>query len=559
MSDTAPYPLNDIAKNLVSNIQGGVIICQYCAQAQAFKTLYISDGWKTLTGYTLLELEERFDGNARALILPEDIEQATRSYIEQTSRDSYYQLEYRFRHKDGHIVWAIDYGIVAHTPDGLAQNQSIVTDISPLKANEEKLRLSEARFRIATKAAHAAVFELDLTVNRYLHIENAEVIFHADEETVLAIVNNAKRGCHPSTYYTNVFRLMHHPDDLRTLENARVQMLQTGISECEVRLHQPNNSYLWCKFLQAVVNDENGNPLRSIGYIADVDEQHRNTAALLSKAESDPLTGLLNKSAIRSKGEQMLSSAPSLAHALFVLDVDNFKHINDSLGHLFGDGVLMDLSAKLRRLFKCDSLLARVGGDEFVVLIRGTLTEEDAAKRAEKICLAFQRSYSGEKAECNISCSVGVALSVPGDSFEQLFHKADRALYHAKEHGKDCYALYRDCAGDHESATELLGDIYIRDAQMSDSGRLQLKERIFELLYRSVDFSSSVNMILSLLGQFLDVNRVYIFENTADNHFFSNIYEWCAEGVTPLRDQLQALPVAKLAYFSRFDSNGIFR
>ncbi|MEG1194346.1 MAG: diguanylate cyclase [Clostridia bacterium] len=545
--------LDDITESLITNIQGGVIVSQYNLRLQTSEILYLSDGWTALTGYTINEMEKLFNGNAHALVIPEDMEKTAQSYAEQIAQSNCYQLEYRLRHKQGGIRWVTDRGIVVSSIAGYNQNQSIITDITPMKNNEEKLRLSEARFRIATQAARAAVFEFDLTTNHHLNIENAEVVFHTSAQTLLAAYQNARLQ-KQDFCFEDILRLWFHPDDFAALLIAKEEMLKEGTSECETRLRQPDGGYLWCKLFQAVVNDSAGKPLHVVGYIADADEQHRRTERLQFEAERDALTGLLNKSTFRSRVEQWLVSEPQASHALLVLDVDNFKRLNDHLGHLFGDGVLMDVSDKLVHLFQENCLLGRVGGDEFVVFIRGSLTPESAGQRANELCRAFRHTYAGEKENYSISCSVGVALSEPGNSFEQLFCKADNALYRAKNHGKNRYAMYVDCA---DEQMKWLESTHRDDIQTHDSGNLQIKERIFELLYSSVDFSSSVNMILSLLGRLLGVSSVCIFENTQDDRFCSKIYEWRAEGVPSTMKRLQNLPVEELSFYSQFDSKGI--
>lgn len=556
MSNAVSDPTEYVTEYLLSNIQGGIIICQYNPQSGSSKTLFISDGWTELTGYTLDELNETKGGNPQALLLEEDRAQCDRSYASQMQRGKVYCLEYRLCRKDGSVIWVTDRGVVTETKDGLNHNQSIITDITPMKLNEKKLRMSEERYRIAIKASHAAVMEYDILENRYLHIENAEELFGTDGQSLIAAATNAKLN---SEHFSieDAMRLWYHPDDVPHLIHAKDNMLKQGFSECEARLRQPDGSFLWCKIHQTLLHDEEGKALRSIGYIVNVDEQHKQTERLLMEAQSDALTGLLNKNAMRRITEQTLRSTPHLPHALLMLDVDNFKGVNDQLGHLFGDAVLIEVSAKLRRLFHLDSMVGRMGGDEFAVLIQGGLSESLVAQRAEEICQAFRYTYTGDKADYKISCSVGVALAEPGDSFDSLFRKADQALYQAKANGKDQYVVYS--AHQSGQAQQLSCPIRLAQDADSDSGNLQIKERIFELLYDSVDFTGSVNMILSLLGQLLEVSRVYIFENSADACISTNIFEWCAEGICSNMPNMHQLPVAELNYFAQFDSRGICR
>lgn len=550
-SNMAFSKIDHFNESLIANIQGGVIICQFDPTSGISKTVYLSEGWTKLTGYTLEELNEQCGGNPLALVYSEDIDRCNRDYVEQTSQSNSYQLEYRCCHKDGRLLWVIDRGIITSTVDGYNQNQSIISDINPLKENEEKLRLSEARFRIAINASNAAVFEFDITEKRYLYIENAAVIFRADAQTVISSFDIARSHSHDFKM-EDVFRQWYHTEDVPILLHTYEEILHSGIGECDMRLRLLNGEYIWCRLHQAIIKDVNGCPLRIVGHLIDIDEQHKRTERLLLEAQSDALTGLYNKTAIRDMAEGALKRAPQLAHALFILDIDNFKGVNDQLGHLFGDAVLMDVSAKLKRLFRRDGVVGRIGGDEFAVLLSSDCSVQNAANRGEMICSAFRHTYSGEKQDYKISCSVGIALSAAGDSYDSLFRKADLALYRAKSLGKDQYSIYT--AELNQIAS--FGTMRINQNDTMDSGGLKLKERIFELMYGSVDFSGSINMILTLLGQRLEVSRLSIFENTEDSSFAELIYEWCAEGASDEEDR--RLPVAKLNYYSEFDDTGVF-
>lgn len=542
-------------ENLMSNIQGGVIICQFEPMSGKSKTIYMSEGWTKLTGYTLEELNRDFGGNPQALVYPDDAQRANRDYIEQTAHGNSYQLEYRCCHKDGRLIWVIDRGVITETAEGYNQNQSIISDITPMKLNEERLRVSEARFRLAMNATRAAVFEYDIEEKRYLDIENAEVIFRAGAQAVLAAFDTARERSAGFTM-EDVFRQWYHPEDLPLLLHAYDEMQTEGMGECEVRVKQPGGGYLWCRLHQAAVEEGDGKPRRVVGHLVDIEEQHRQTERLLMEAQSDALTGLYNKNAIRSLVERTLRGSPNVPHALFMLDIDNFKGVNDQLGHLFGDAVLMAVSSKLRRLFRRDGVVGRIGGDEFVALLQsGSATVE---ARAEEICEAFRHTYSGEKKDYKISCSVGVAFSEPEDSFETLFHKADLALYCAKAMGKDQYVVYTpELSRETDSCT-----VRINQTDNNDSGKLKIKERIFELLYDSVDFTGSVNMILALLGQLLEASHIHIFENTPDNRFAEPIYQWQADASDGAERAVGAsvrLPVGELDYYAQFDDTGVFR
>lgn len=172
-------------------------------------------------------------------------------------------------------------------------------------------------------------------------------------------------------------------------------------------------------------------------------------AILDTKANSDQLTGILNKLAFNDRADGRIASASELdRHALILLDLDNFKGVNDTLGHAYGDRVLAKTGSILRAEFSTEDFLGRIGGDEFCVLVNSTpgegVTFEDFVReKCETLCSAFREYYSGDRNDYKVSASIGVSFFPEhGSSFEELYAASDKALYTAKKNGKDTFAFY---------------------------------------------------------------------------------------------------------------------
>lgn len=403
--------------DLINNIQGGVITCLFDQKTGTSRTLYINEGWQVLTGYSLEQLQNELGGNPQALILPEDRESSNRAYLAQTVVGNSYKLEYRVARKDGSVIWVLDRGIITLDTDGNLQNQSIITDVTDIKEQEEELR---------------------------------------------------------------------------------------------------------------------------------------------KMAQMDPLTGLYNKVACATLIQNNLKIKQGGLHALMMLDIDNFKGINDSLGHIFGDTVLIEVSARLQRLFRSHDVIGRIGGDEFLIFMVDIASKEAAKQKAEEVCATFRNTYMGESENYKISASLGIVFSADSLDYQTLLHWADIALYQAKTKGKDQYVVYS--ADSEMPMAGLMKRHFGKDSkpEEKDSGELEMKERFFELLYGSVDLSGSINMALALLGRIMEVSRVYVVENTRDAQLASNTYEWCGSGVASCLKKRQAVPIGKVGYLDLFDENGVF-
>jgi len=170
-----------------------------------------------------------------------------------------------------------------------------------------------------------------------------------------------------------------------------------------------------------------------------------------TKANTDQLTGLLNKKTFEDNAEKILSDSDEKDnHSIILLDVDNFKGVNDTLGHAYGDQVLARIGRTLTEVFSNKDLIGRIGGDEFCVMmnIDQRPYEEYKALIEEKCTILqdeFHRYYTGENMDYKISCSIGIAMfPLDGRNFSELYSAADEALYLSKHRGKDIFTFFSD-------------------------------------------------------------------------------------------------------------------
>ena len=170
-----------------------------------------------------------------------------------------------------------------------------------------------------------------------------------------------------------------------------------------------------------------------------------NKKELENKADTDLLTGLTNKLATERKIKEYMTKNPDTQSMLFVLDVDNFKKINDTMGHAFGDEVLRSLGQQITAIFRASDIIGRVGGDEFMIFLKGISDKETVRKEAKKVEDFFHNFQAGEYVKYAATASIGVAIFPhEGTDFESLYKAADQGLYKAKKRGKNQLAFYRD-------------------------------------------------------------------------------------------------------------------
>lgn len=186
-------------------------------------------------------------------------------------------------------------------------------------------------------------------------------------------------------------------------------------------------------------------PSKMILIIKDIDREKRREIALKHQAERDGLTGLYNAATTRKKIEEALACGyQSDEKQVFILfDLDHYKQINDTFGHTCGDQVLIDVSQMMQRRFRSSDIIGRMGGDEFVILLRNIRSYQYAETLVQELCEMIYKTYTRDGKEVTVSASIGVTWApVDGHTFAELYQKSDIALYQIKKQGKNGYKHY---------------------------------------------------------------------------------------------------------------------
>lgn len=296
---------------------------------------------------------------------------------------------------------------------------------------EERNRLAwlEERYRIVARESDDVIFEISLP----------EMLIEANENFHKLLGYNVVQW--NSEYLSRV-----HPDDEQKFA-AIYEGIRAGkrLMKEELRFRRADGTYIWCRLLIAILFDSKGKPARALGKITNIDSQKREAAWLRQKAQQDALTNLYNKETTHRMIRQFLETeGAGGVHGLMVLDVDNFKDINDTRGHLYGDAVLAAVADKLRMQFRSTDIVGRIGGDEFLVFLKNVNSRTQMEAQAVSLMQAFAAAGPDKELGYQIRCSIGAAAyPEDGVGIDQLFQNADSALYRAKRQGKGRYAMFR--------------------------------------------------------------------------------------------------------------------
>jgi diguanylate cyclase (GGDEF)-like protein/PAS domain S-box-containing protein len=292
---------------------------------------------------------------------------------------------------------------------------------------EEALRESEERYALAMSGANAGLWDWDL--------DSELVYFSARFKSILGYGQD-EIGSSPADWLKRV-----HPEDARALDAALAAHLAglTPQLECEHRVLHKDGRYRWMLCRGLSVREPDGRAVRMAGSLTDITERKLSEQQLLHDAFHDALTGLPNRALYMDRLDRALARTtrkPEHRVAVLFLDLDRFKLINDSLGHLMGDRLLAETARRLEHCLRPEDTVARLGGDEFALLLEGITVAADAVRVAERIQQQLRRPVALGGHEVFATGSIGIALSAPrGGKAEDLVREADTAMFRSKALG----------------------------------------------------------------------------------------------------------------------------
>lgn len=392
--------------------------------------LSVNRAFRRMLGYT----EEEMKGfSSPDITHPDDLESGHERTREMLSGETdSVNVEKRYMRKDGGVMWAISDVSLVRGPDGEPSHfVTHVQDITRRKEAERRLAESEEKYRTVVEAASEVIFRIDAAGlfsflnpawERVMGFTVEEALGKPfDEFTVSREFPCPEEGGAPLTDFAEVGK-------------GYEAVLRTKSGEHRV---------FEAKF-KVDVNEEGGHA-GSSGVLHDITERKRLEERLAHQALHDPLTGLPNRRLFMDRLGRSLERRAGGTVAVLFLDLDEFKVVNDCFGHEAGDALLVEVARRIKDSLRPEDTVARLGGEEFVVLLED-VEREGAARISERISGSLRPPFGiGGETPARITASIGASLGEPGEAKpDALLREADTAMYEAKRKGRDRFEFFED-------------------------------------------------------------------------------------------------------------------
>ncbi|MCF6434915.1 EAL domain-containing protein [Pseudoalteromonas sp. MMG022] len=371
-------------------------------------------------------------------MFPEHIYKRLMSELSKLNEHSHCQLEFSLHDNQNRHVYECRLSPITHYQQAIV----VIRDISQRKKQEEAINLAALVYNNSSEGmvitdANGHILDTNPAFSQVTGFKRSEVI--GKTTAILA------SGKHEQAFYEQMWQ----------------QLDKDGNWQGEI-VNRRKNGELYTEWLTInSVYNANNEPYRRVAIFTDITEKKKQDELIWRQAHYDQLTELANRTQLKRHLKSRLGQSKQ-ALAILLLDLDHFKDINDTLGHFYGDQLLMEVANRLTQLSPLCSLISRIGGDEFVLVTR-YLDDEALAELADKVLQQLQPNINIGNESCHISASIGIARAPKdGNTSEHLLKAADQAMYQAKQQGRSGYTFFsNDMREQAENRMKLLKDLRI--------------------------------------------------------------------------------------------------
>lgn len=415
---------------LIHNLEGMLYCCLY---DQDWTMVFVSNGCKELTGYESEELLHNKLISYETMTFEEDRAMVRETIKNALGEGNRYEVEYRLNHANGSVIWVLERGNPIYNDAGVViALEGYIQNIAKRKSIEQSLLAAELKYR--------SIFENTL-----------EGIFQTTADGHYLIVNQSLANMYGYSSPDELIHAFNNIQEQLYVKPGRreefVQLLKENdsVENFESLVYRKDQSTIWISENARVVHDKFHNVLYYEGTVENITARKTYEEKLEYQATHDSLTGLPNRNVLNDRLQLCINFANRYKNKMAVafLDLDQFKLINDSMGHEVGDQLLIIMAKRLSSAVREVDTVVRLGGDEFVILLTNIDDINDIFISMQRVLEAVAVPLTINHLDYLVTCSIGVSI-YPDDGLDAnaLLRNADTAMYKAKKAGRNNFQVY---------------------------------------------------------------------------------------------------------------------
>lgn len=382
------------------------------------------------------------DGTLSKYLHPEDAVRLYASLKRMAELETDYQDVLRFKLSEDGFVWTNFNARIVFRDQECITYLCVCSDITAIKQKEKELVMTSRKMESILRQAGINGWDWDFKRDT-VSISGSAALFPAysrrwiDSSGRRLVIKNFSQ-----VFFEEKLISEEYQEELQEFLES-VKACPPGKSiRCEMPINVGQDKQVWMMAACETLWDENGVPVKAVGYYQNISREHKQVLHLTQMAETDAMTGLFNRQAAIPRIESYIQNIGDGSAALIMFDLDNFKLANDVFGHSFGDSIIIHNAKKLKQYFRNDDVICRIGGDEFMILCKN-IRERDLVRKLEKVIAAMTMNYEKGEQSIRFSASAGyVMIPEQGTEFDDLYGKTDVALFAAKMQGKNSFFKY---------------------------------------------------------------------------------------------------------------------
>ena len=481
--------------SMIDNIIAGICFFEY--EDGEMRPIFVNEGFFRMLGYSRVQ-GMKFLDKVELSIIPDDLPTYRQAIRDVLKDDGVVDTEFRTVTGSGNLRWLHARGNLYAREGRKYTIVTVIEDVTERKNVEEELRRQAERLHILSEA------------------EGEKIIDYNAKTDVMIIRTNDEYGMAQDEIHSRYMQRfnagMIYKEDVAYYKAVLESLLKSPKHDTiEFRIKRFDEDYTWYQANLTSLLGAEGYVTRIVGRMININDRKLKEMELLLRAEKDALTGIYNQGAT----EQLIHNAiqdgnENSLSALLIIDLDNFKEANDLLGHANGDELLEKTADILKEMFKGGDVIGRIGGDEFLVYMRNMETISDADEMAGNIVKSVRYDLDFEGQPIRVTCSVGVAVyPYHGKTYEELFEKADRAVYTVKANGKDGYRVYHAASTTVYHANRKVG----YDMTKTIDYDRHIEDQVMQILFEDKVLESALRSSLELMTAKYQFHRGYICGN----------------------------------------------